>query len=46
MTEFGNEEQYLNMLTILLNFMFIPSSVEMLLAANHQYMVSTISLFF
>lgn len=46
MTEFGNDNEYLSMLTILVNFVFIPSSLEMLLAANHSYLFKILSLFF
>ena len=34
------------MLTVLVNFVFIPSSLEMLLAANHHYLFKILTLFF
>ncbi len=46
MTDYGNESDYINMLAILINFIFIPSSLEMLLAANHIYLMQIIYQFF
>jgi hypothetical protein len=46
MTDYGNEADYLNMLAILINFVFIPSSLEMLLVANHIYLMRIIYMFF
>jgi hypothetical protein len=34
------------MLAVLINFMFIPSSLEMLLAADSRYLIRTIYSFF
>lgn len=46
MTDYGNEANYLEMLAVLINFIFIPSSLDMLLAAGHQELIGTIYCFF
>lgn len=46
MTDYGNEADYINMLAILINFIFIPSSLEMLLQTSHVYLMQIINMFF
>ena len=46
MTEYGNDPDYISMLATLINFLFIPSSLEMLLTANHRFLVQIVYAFF
>ncbi len=45
-TDYGNEADYINMLAILINFIFIPSSLEMLLQTSHSFLIQIINMFF
>jgi hypothetical protein len=46
MTDYGNDADYIDMLATLINFLFIPSSLDMLLCANPVYLMQTIHMFF
>ena len=45
-TEYGNEEQYIDMLAILINFLFIPSSLQMIRVTSPMMTVQIIHMLF